>query len=143
MSIGGLGENEAMSRQALIQFVRFLLSGGVAAALNYGSRFLFSMIMPFGFAVICAYFVGAITGFLLFRYLVFPFSGKRIRDQVVAFVAVSASGGVLTWIISVGLARYALPALHYPGPVEATAHAVGIAVPTITSFFGHKLLSFR
>lgn len=131
------------SQGHLMQFVRFLLSGGVAAALNYGSRFLFSMAMPFEFAVICAWFVGATSGFLLFRFLVFPYASKPIHDQIVAFVAVSAFGGVLTWVISLGLANYVLPALNYPGPIEATAHAIGIAIPIVTSFFGHKWLSFR
>lgn len=132
-----------MTRAHLVQFIRFLLAGGVAAAMNFGSRFVFSLAMPFWLAVICAFFVGATTGFLLFRLLVFPYSQKPIHDQAIAFLAVSAFGGIQTWLISLGLAEYALPAIAYPGPVESTAHAVGIGIPIITSFFGHKWLSFR
>lgn len=132
-----------MNRAAFVQFARFLLLGGVAAVMNYGSRFFFSTLMPFEYAVICAYFVGATTGFTLFRFFVFPYSQKRIHDQAVAFLAVSAFGGVQTWVISLVLANYLLLWIGFPGPVEATAHAVGIGVPIVTSYFGHKWLSFR
>ena len=71
--------------RAAKQFARFVVLGGIAAVVNFGSRFLFSWLMPFEIAVICAYCVAAATGFLLFRLFVFPRSSRPIAEQSVAF----------------------------------------------------------
>ena len=56
-----------MDRRELGRFGKFLLAGGVAAAANYGSRFLFSVWLPFAAAVTLAFFVGLVTGSSSFR----------------------------------------------------------------------------
>lgn len=129
--------------RAAKQFARFVVLGGIAAVVNFGSRFLFSWLMPFEIAVICAYCVAAATGFLLFRLFVFPRSSRPIAEQSVAFFIVSFAGMIQTWIVSILLLRFVFPAIHYVGPWEASAHGVAIGVPIITSYFGHKRLTFR
>jgi putative flippase GtrA len=41
------------------------------------------------------------------------------------------------------LARRLLPAAGITEHAEAIAHAVGVAVPVVTSYFGHKKATFR
>jgi len=57
-------------------FVRYLVAGGVAAAANFGSRFVFSLWWPFEVAVTAAFLVGLVSGFFLMR-------GYAFRAQAV------------------------------------------------------------
>lgn len=132
-----------LSTQAATQFARFVALGGVAAAVNFGSRFLYSIAVPFEYAVVGAYLTAMIVGFLLFRRFVFPGSSRPIREQSLAFLVVSLGGMVQTWAVSVLFVRIVWPAIDFSGPREATAHLIGICVPIITSFFGHKHLTFH
>ena len=129
-------------KQGAAQFLRFVARGGVAAAVNFGSRFLYSTVMPFEIAIIAAYFTAATIGFLSFRKFVFPGSLRPIREQTIAFLIVSLAGMAQTWGISVLIARIIWPVIGLPGPREAIAHLAGICVPMVTSYFGHKRLTF-
>ena len=48
-----------------------------------------------------------------------------------------------TFVVTLVLARWALPALGMHEHVETAAHVIGVGVPIVTSFFGHKHFSFR
>jgi putative flippase GtrA len=137
------GEQSRTSvRSAFARFIRFVTLGGLAAVVNFGSRFVFSLAMPFEAAVICAYVVAAATGFILFSLFVFPGSPRPLSQQTIAFLIVSGTGMALTWVISVTLLRVVFPAIAFNGPREAVAHALGLAVPIVTSYFGHRRFTF-
>ena len=125
------------------QFVLFLLSGGIAAALNWGSRFLFSLWMPFEWAVVCAFGVGLATGFVLMRTVAFDGRGKPALPQAGRYAVVNAAALAQTWIVSVVLARWALPAVGVHEQAEAVGHLVGVLFPVVTSYFAHRLYTFR
>jgi putative flippase GtrA len=133
----------ALSAILTPQFVRFLLAGGVAAAANYGSRFLFSRWVGYEQAIVLAYLVGMFAAFLLMRGHVFEAKGKVLAPQVVKFVGVNFLAVLQTLIISVVLARWVLPAWGVIDHAEALAHLVGVLIPVVTSYFGHKLFTFR
>ena len=125
-------------------FVRFVLLGGVAAGVNWGSRFFWSLCMPFAWAVPVAYVTGMVVAFYLFKTYVFPKSGRGLHEQVVGFVLVILLGIVQVWIVSVVLAEWVLPWVGFPTFwAETVGHGVAILVPVFTSFIGHKHLSFR
>ncbi|CAG1771092.1 hypothetical protein BAC3_01546 [uncultured bacterium] len=125
------------------QFVLFLLSGGLAAGLNWGSRFIFSKWLPFELAVTAAFFVGLLSGFLLMRWFVFDGRGKPIMSQAGKYVLVNLFALLQTLLISSVLARWLLPWLGMVQHIEALAHLVGVLVPVVTSYIGHKRWSFR
>jgi putative flippase GtrA len=125
------------------QFVLFLVSGGVAALLNWGSRFLFSLWMPFEWAVVCAFGVGLATGFILMRTIAFDGRGKPALPQAGRYAVVNAAALAQTWIVSVLLARWALPAVGVTTHAEAIGHLVGVLVPVFTSFIAHRKYTFR
>jgi putative flippase GtrA len=125
------------------QFVRFLLAGGIAAAANYGSRFLFSCWVVYEQAIVLAYLVGMVVAFILMRGHVFAAKGRVLAPQVVKFVGINILAVTQTLLISVVLARWVLPALGVVDHAEALAHLAGVLVPVVTSYFGHKLLTFR
>jgi putative flippase GtrA len=120
-----------------------VLAGGVAAAANYGSRFLFSAWMPYPAAITCAYLVGMAVAFVLMRKYVFSAAGQPMLPQVWKFAIVNLLALLQTLVVSLVLARWLLPALGVQQHVEAIAHLVGVIVPVFTSFIGHRQATFR
>lgn len=125
------------------QFVRFLFAGGLAAAANYGSRFLFSHWTSYGVAIVLAYMVGMVVAFVLMRQHVFSARDGALAPQVLKFAAVNVLAVLQTLIISLLLAHWLLPLFGVVEHVEAIAHLVGVVVPAVTSYFGHRMLTFR
>jgi putative flippase GtrA len=124
------------------QFIRFLLAGGVAAAANYGSRFAFSAVLPYGAAIACAYAVGMVVAFALMRQYVFFAGGERLAPQVARFVAVNALALLQTLVVSLLLAHWLRP-FASEQQAEGLAHLAGVVVPVFTSFLGHRHATFR
>ncbi|MGA9032719.1 MAG: GtrA family protein, partial [Sulfuricaulis sp.] len=110
---------------------------------NYGSRFLFSRWVSYEQAIVLAYLVGMFVAFLLMRGHVFEAKGKALAPQVAKFVGVNILALSQTLIISVVLARWVLPTLGIDEHAKALAHLVGVLVPVVTSYFGHKIFTFR
>ena len=125
------------------QFVRFLFCGGLAAGLNWVSRFLFSIWLPFEYSVVAAFFVGLISGYLLMRFYVFETKKETGLLQISKYVAVNMLALVQTLIISIVLLRWVLPAMGVLNHVDALAHLIGVLTPVVTSYFGHKYITFR
>ena len=122
----------------------YLASGGVAAAANFGSRFLFSRLgLHYEVAVAAAYGVGMLTAFVLMRRFAFRPATTSTRSQLLGFSLVNLAAVLQTVAVSSLLDRLVLPALDVPGDHEAISHAVGVIVPVFTSYFGHRHLSFR
>lgn len=124
-------------------FLYFILSGGVAAGLNFGSRFLFSWVLPFEIAVVAAFFVGLLSGFLLMRFFVFSGAGKPVIPQIKKYVLVNLFALVQTFLISLVLARWIFPSIGILSHAEALGHLIGVLLPVLTSYFGHKYFTFR
>jgi putative flippase GtrA len=125
------------------QFLVFLLTGGTAAMVNFASRFLYSPWLDFPVAVVAAYCTGMVVAFLLARIFVFKNSQQPLHLSMMYFVLVNLAGIAQTWVVSMALAYYALPALGIEKHVQAIAHAFGIMVPAFTSYLGHKHFSFK
>ena len=125
------------------QFIRFVAVGGVAALVNFASRFFYSELMSYRMAIVIAYVTGMIAAFVLSKYLVFMPSGRHMAKEFFYFGVVNLLAVAQVWLISVGLAEYLFPAIGFGFYPYAVAHLVGISVPVVTSYLGHKHLSFR
>jgi putative flippase GtrA len=125
------------------QFALFILVGGTAAAVNFGSRIVFSLWLGYATAIVLAYLLGMTTAFILNRLFVFRTTTTALHHQMMWFVIVNLFAVAQTLAISLLLARWLLPAIGWAWQPELCAHAVGVAVPVITSYIGHKKLSFR
>ncbi|MDR3474690.1 MAG: GtrA family protein [Devosia sp.] len=124
-------------------FIRFLVTGGLAAAVNIGSRVLLSMLMPFGAAVAVAYLIGMTTAYVLARLFVFERSGQTVHGEFLRFTLVNLVALVQVWLVSVGLADWLFPALRFTWNADLIAHTVGVLSPVVSSYYGHKLFTFR
>jgi putative flippase GtrA len=125
------------------QFLLFLVAGGTAALANFGSRILLSTVLPYVPAIVLAYLVGMLTAFVLNRAFVFRDAGTRLHHQALWFVAINVAAVAQTVAISLLLSRWLLPALGMTWHVETVAHAVGVVVPVLTSYLGHRHFTFR
>lgn len=130
-------------RPAANPLLLFLACGGLAAACNWGSRFGWSLVLPFGAAVVAAYATGMVVAFLLFRTFVFPQAARPMREQVSAFVLVNLLGMALTLLLSILLADLIFPAIGLRFHAEAIAHLLAVGAPIATSWVGHRRLTFR
>jgi putative flippase GtrA len=123
--------------------LRFLFLGGCAAGVNWGSRFVWNLIMPFPEAVAAAYLTGMALAFVLFRYFVFPGAVTSIHLQIRNFVIVNIIGFVLTWSLSIALVDWLFPRISFTFHAQAVGHALAIGAPVVTSWFGHRHFTFR
>lgn len=121
----------------------FLLTGGFAAAVNWGSRMVYNIWMPFSAAIVVAYITGMITAFILAKLFVFRSSTQSTGKSVFFFTLVNLVAVLQTWAVSVGLAYYVFPRIGIHLYVKELAHLVGVIVPVFTSYIGHKRWSFK
>ncbi len=125
------------------QFLVFLLTGGTAAVINFGSRILYNHWLGFSASIMLAYLTGMITAFILAKLFVFRDSTQALHRSAMFFILVNLVAVMQTWLISLGMAYYLLPAIGITSYVRELAHATGVVVPVFTSYLGHKRWSFR
>ncbi len=129
-----------MSRR---QFSLFFVAGGIAAAVNVGSRVLLGGVMPYALSIVVAYLFGMLTAFTLNRRFVFPGAANPLHHQALWFTLINIAALAQTLAVSVVLARWLFPALGWTWYPETVAHVVGVMVPIVSSYIGHKRLTFR
>ncbi len=122
--------------------VRFVLCGGVAAAVNWLARFPLSLLLPFEVAVVAALGVGMVCGFLLYRRFVWPQPKVPIFRLVGRFMAVNVVNAVgilvVTLLCAALLGRTGVPLWL----AEGAAHAMGIAAGAVLNYVGHSRFTF-
>jgi putative flippase GtrA len=59
------------------------------------------------------------------------------------FAAVNALSFAMVWLVSVSLLRYGLPYLGVKWHLELVEHMIGVASPTVFSYYAHKFFTFR
>lgn len=125
------------------RFIMFIVSGGIAAGANFCSRIVFSLWLPYSVAIVLGFMVGLVTAFVLMRKLAFKETSNAAHSQVIWFLVVNAFALIQTFCVSLLLARWLLPMMGVTRGAETIAHAIGVATPVLTSYLGHKRLSFR
>jgi len=129
-------------RGVTIEFLLFIVAGGIAAIVNFSSRILLSAYFNYLFSIIIAYLIGMIVAFVLNRSFVFK-TDNQIYKQIKWFVLVNIAGIIQTTLISLYLAHSLFPAIQLTWHPKEIAHLIGLAVPTFTSYLGHKYITFH
>jgi len=78
-------------------FLMFLLTGGFAAAVNWGSRIMYNIWMPYSAAIGAAYITGMFTAFILAKLFVFTKSTQSTARSVFFFTLVNLVAALQTW----------------------------------------------
>jgi putative flippase GtrA len=115
---------------------------GAAAGINFGSRILLNRLLPYAVAICIAYFCGMLTAFILSRTIVFRATRGPVGRQMFWFVLVNLAAVLQTLGASLLFARVIFPGVGMTWHPETIAHGIGIVVPVVSSYFGHKKLSF-
>jgi putative flippase GtrA len=136
------GATAHVSRGSRAQFVRFLAVGVIAALVNILSRIALNCVMSYEVAIVVAYVCGMTTAYVLNKLFVFSPSGRALHDEYIRFTIINLFAVAQVWIVSVGLAFYLFPWIGFDWHAETVAHVIGVAVPVITSYFGHRYFSF-
>jgi putative flippase GtrA len=124
------------------RFVKFVAASGVAAAVNVVARVALSEHVGYRWAVALAYLCGMATAFTLNKLLVFEKSGMPVHRELTWFCVVNVFAAAQVWFVSIALAEYLFPAMHFASRPELVAHIIGVSSVAVTSYLGHKYLSF-
>jgi len=125
------------------QFVTFLITGGIAATINFLARIFYNQYYSFSASVLFAYLTGMVTAYILAKIFVFKSSTQSIKRSAMIFALVNVLAAAQTWFISMGLNFYILPILGVQMYAPEIASAIGIAFPVFTSYLGHRRWSFK
>lgn len=123
-------------------FIRFALSGGLAAAANILSRMALSQLTNYSAAIVIAYLIGMTTAYVLMKLFVFERSGRSVQTEYLRFGLVNLVALVQVWGVSFCLARLLFPWLKFDFHPETVAHVIGVLSPIATSYFLHKYFTF-
>lgn len=124
------------------ELLLFMAIGGFAAGLNFIVRFPIDYITGFETAVVLAYVIAMTAAFLLNRAIVFKATDGAWLGQYRRFFMVNLLALAQVFVVTVALARFLFPFIGFEWQAEAVAHAIGLASPILTSYWGHKRYSF-
>lgn len=125
------------------QFLGFVAAGIISAVGNLGSRALFSQVMSFEIAVALSYIIGLTIAFAINRKYAFPSTNGNMTPQYIKFAIVNFVALGQVWLVSVGILRFAMPAIGWTWQAEFVAHFIGVASPVLTNFFIYKYFVFK
>ena len=124
------------------QLASFVVTGGIAAAVNLVTRWLLSFFLLYEIAVTLAYLVGMTTAFVLARRYVFAPAGNGWLGEYGRFALVNVVSFLVVLGVSVGFARVIFPMIGFAWHAEDVAHLIGVVSPILLSYYAHKHYSF-
>ncbi len=125
------------------EFLRYLLTGGIAAIVNFLLRIFFNLWFDFLTSVYLAFVAGIIIAFFLKKQFVFTEGRQPIIHSIGFFIIVNIIGFLQTLAVTIVCFYYVLPSFGIVKMAHEISHALGLIAPIITSYIGHKKLSFR
>jgi len=123
-------------------FLRFAISGGIAALVNIVARIVLSQVMSYSAAIVLAYAIGMTMAYVLMLFFVFSASGSSIANEYLRFGVVNLVALLQEWLVSIGLADWLFPGVGFSWHSHTVAHIAGVLSPIVTSYFGHKSFTF-
>jgi putative flippase GtrA len=125
------------------EIVRFFITSGVAAVVNIGARIPLGWVMPYSASIVLAYLIGMSTAFVLARAFVFRPQPGNAKAEFFRFALVNVVALAQVLAISLALEAILFPRFGFTWHAATVAHVIGVASPAFTSYYGHKLFSFR
>ena len=125
------------------RFARFLFVGVAAAAVNILSRVIISNFVRFEYAVALAFPIALTFAFLMSRLFVFEISRRSVWEQYLRFWIVNLVALIQVWVISIGLTYWLFPAIGWTFQPELIAHTIAVCSPVLTSYYAHKVFTFK
>ena len=120
------------------QFLAYLLFGGIATIVDWGTYwlFLYSLGLHYSLAVTFSFMLGSLTNFSLNKYLNFKNRYKKLHNQFVLYLLIAIIGLLFTillmWIC-----------IELLSIDEFLARVIATAITLIYNFLGHKFITFN
>jgi len=138
------------SRALVAQVVKFLISGGVAAAANIGVGFVLRLLLrgpsAVPVSVVCGFAVGTLVSFFLNRTITFAATSGNATRQLVRFVLAAVVGAGIAAAIASG-ALFVLRASPLASlseqVLETSAHVFAVGLTTIYNFIAMKYFALK
>ncbi len=125
------------------EFIIFVLCGGMAALANLIARYVLFLFIPYQYAIILAHIIGMIVAFTLFKFFVFVRrQNYGTFREYSGFVLINMLTLLITLGVSLFFAEYFFPYIQMTWYPYDIAHIIGVSVPVISSYFGHKYITF-
>ncbi len=125
------------------RFLKFIIAGGLAASLHWMSRIALSEVVSYLTAIILSFFIGLFSGYILNRVLVFPESELPFKLQLIRFLAINLGTMPFIWATAYYGEMLLRPIVIDTAVRQAIAHAAGVSLPILTSFFLYSIWAFR
>lgn len=125
------------------QFYRFVSVGGVSVVIHWISRIILSEFFDFGVAIFAAYFIGMTVAYVLNKFFVFPYSGRPMSFELIAFFSINLLAFPFVWMTALLLGKYVFVSFLSDVHAFAMAHGIAIIIPVFVNFFLHKFVTFR
>mgnify|MGYP000539474371 CR=1 FL=1 len=125
------------------EFFSFIFAGGIAALANFLSRIFLNNFFSFSISIFIAYCNAMLIAYFLMKLFVFKSSNTTYFKSSLYFIIINLLAVIQTLIVSLFLANFFLPSLNIQNNIYEIAHAVGIIIPVITSYYGHKFITFK
>jgi putative flippase GtrA len=125
------------------EFSKFLFAGSIAAVINFLSRIFFNLWFDFSVSIYLAYILAMIAAFFLKKQFVFAKGRQPLSHSIGFFILVNLVAFLQTFAITMVVMYYILPYFSIAKMTHEISHAVGILATVMTSYVGHKKLSFR
>jgi putative flippase GtrA len=128
------------------QFFRFLLANTLAAVLNIGTRFYFSLFTMDFVAVMLGFVAGLSSSYYLCRGFVFHSTRQISLSEALRFTLVNLFMLLITWSV------YQASLMWFEAiwgdslsnnSLRIAAHTIGVAAPVFVSFAAQKSFTFR
>jgi putative flippase GtrA len=126
------------------EFARFFATGVAATAANVTAVWAARLMLPFEGALLVGIAVGSITSFVLSKLFAFESrSWHQARGEAVRFLFVYAVGCAIYWYVAIVSRGFFIAHGVPPQIAELMAAVVGAGMMLVTSYFGHRFITFR
>lgn len=126
------------------EFARFFLTGVTATAGNFAAVWIARFVVSFEIALLAGIVAGLTISFTLSKLFAFRSrSWNRAGGEATRFLVVYALSCVVYWGVAVLFGRLALSYGAAPQTAEMGGVLVGAVTMTLTSYLGHRFVTFR
>ena len=125
------------------QIIKYLLSGGLAALVNIGSRVILNIWLSYEISILIAFCFGVTVAFLLMRNTFNVNKDGNLFLQIIKFFFVNLLSITQTFLVSLFFYYYFFPLIGIVQDTKNLSHFIGVLFPVFISYFLHKNLTFK
>lgn len=124
--------------------ILFLICGGFTTTINLVARYFLSTWLPYWLAIVLAYSLGMLIGFVLFKRVVYKAGdSNQTSREIILYLGVNGISMAVTVGISYLFRDVFFPMISFNFWPQDTAHFIGVFWGAVSNFFGHKYITFN